>query len=159
MSRTSNKRTLLTCLLLAITLVGCSQNPNVKKQKYFESGESYFAKGKYREAAIQYSNAIQIDARFEQAYYKLGQTYLKLKDLRNAYQALDHAVNLNPENYPAQQDIANLLVTSHDEHDLAQALPHLQVLRDKLPDAPGTHEAWANYYAAQNKVGDAISEM
>src|SRR5262249_5106126 len=141
------------------TLAGCSRDPNVKKQKYFESGESYFAKGKYREAAIQYSNAIQIDSRFAQAYYQLGQTYLKLRDLRHAYEALNHAVELNPDNYAAHQDLANLLVTSHDPGDITQAEPHLKILSEKQPNAPGTYEAWANYYAATNKVGDAITAM
>jgi hypothetical protein len=40
------------CSLLAIALTGCSRDPNVRKQKYFESGERYFNKAKYREAAI-----------------------------------------------------------------------------------------------------------
>ena len=48
---------------------GCSRDPNVRKQKYFDSGGKYFAEGKYREAAIQYSNAIQIDPRFAPVSY------------------------------------------------------------------------------------------
>ena len=51
---------------------GCSRDPNVRKQKYFDSGEKYFAAGKYHEAAIQFSNAIQIDSRFAQAHYELA---------------------------------------------------------------------------------------
>ena len=48
-------------LTLAL-LVGCSHDPNVCKQKYLESGERYFAKEKYREAIIQFSNALQVEA-------------------------------------------------------------------------------------------------
>jgi len=44
---------------MAAFLVGCSRDPNVRKQKYFESGERYFEKGKYREAVIQYRNEPQ----------------------------------------------------------------------------------------------------
>ena len=68
MSRSISVRLLLTCCLLTVVLTGCSRDPNVRKQKYFESGEKYFAAGKYREAAIQYSNAVQIDSRFAQAH-------------------------------------------------------------------------------------------
>ena len=42
----------------AALLTGCHGDPNVRKQKYLESGERYSAQGKYREAAIQYLNAL-----------------------------------------------------------------------------------------------------
>jgi len=56
-------------LLTACLLVGCSRDPNVRKQKYLESGMRFFEKGKYHEAAIQFSNAIQVDPNFAQADY------------------------------------------------------------------------------------------
>ena len=64
------KRSRLWCAVLAACFLtamftGCSRDPNVRKQKYLESGNRYYEKGKYREAAIQYENAIQVDARFE----------------------------------------------------------------------------------------------
>ena len=80
----------LVAILLAITTLftGCSRDPNVRKQKYFESGQRYFEKGKYREAAIQFGNAVQVDSRFAEAHYQLAQTYLKLQDPMHAYQEL-----------------------------------------------------------------------
>ena len=50
---------LLLCVALGL-LVGCSRDPNVRKQKYLESGNRYFQQGKYREAAVQYQNALQV---------------------------------------------------------------------------------------------------
>ena len=58
------------CVLAAL-LTGCSRDPNVRKQKYLESGQRYFDKGQYREAEIQFENAIQVDSRFADAHYKL----------------------------------------------------------------------------------------
>ena len=72
MTRSVSVRLLLACLLLAAVFTGCSRDPNVRKQKYLDSGEKYFAEGKYHEAAIQFSNAIQIDSRFAQAHYQLA---------------------------------------------------------------------------------------
>ncbi len=51
-------RLLLPLGLIAGFLVGCSRDPNVRKQKYFESGQHYLDKGQYREAAIQFKNAV-----------------------------------------------------------------------------------------------------
>src|ERR1035441_4832351 len=91
MSRSVSVRLLLACALMAVTFTGCSRDPNVRKQKYFDSGEKYFAAGKYREAAIQYSNAIQIDSRFAQAHSQLAQAYLKLGDTNRAFQELNRS--------------------------------------------------------------------
>lgn len=156
MNRGSALRLSVLCALIAFLLVGCSRDPNVRKQKYVESGDRYFAKEKYREAAIQYSNAVQVDPRFALAHYKLGETFVKLQQWMRAAQELSRAVELNPDNYSAQVDLANLLISGHD---LKDAETHLNILRAKQPNSPETHEAWANYYSAQNNLGSAIQEM
>jgi tetratricopeptide (TPR) repeat protein len=164
MSRSVAVRLLLSCCLVAALFTGCSRDPNARKQKYFDSGEKYFAEGKYREAVIQYSNAVQIDPRFAQGHAQLAQAYLKLGDTRRAYNELSRTVELAPEDYRAHTDLANLLSgarrpdgTAYPEY-ITQAKPHLDLLREKQPNNPETHEAWANYYAAQNKLGEALQE-
>src|SRR5579864_7408455 len=164
MSRSITLR-LLPCLMIVALFAGCTRDPNVRKQKYFDSGDKYFAQGKYREAIIQYSNAIQIDPRFAQAHYQLSQAYLKLGDSQRAYPELSRTVELAPDNYRARTDLANLLVTvrnpdgSPAQDALGKAKVQLDELRAKRPNAPETHEAWANYYAAQNNLGTAIQEI
>jgi cellulose synthase operon protein C len=165
MSRSVSIRVLVACALLLAALTGCSRDPSVRKQKYFDSGEKYFADGKYREAEIQYRNALQLDPRFAQAHYQLGQTYLKLGDTNRAFQELTRTVDLAPDNYRARTDLANLLVASRNpdgtplQDYLKQARTHLDILRDKLPNSSETHEAWANYYGAQNNIAAAMQEM
>jgi tetratricopeptide (TPR) repeat protein len=165
MSRSVSVRLWLACLVLTAIFTGCSRDPNVRKQKYFDSGEKYFAEGKYHEAAIQFSNAIQIDSRFAQAHYELSQTYLKLDDKNRAFQELSRTVELAPDNYRARIDLANLLIAVRNPDGttqpdaLKQAKTHLDILRDKQPNNPETHEAWASYYAVQNNLGAATAEM
>ena len=55
----------------ATLLAGCHGDPNVRKQKYLESGQRYSAEGKYREAAIQFSNALKIDKGYADAHLSL----------------------------------------------------------------------------------------
>jgi tetratricopeptide (TPR) repeat protein len=156
---------LLPCLLVAALFTGCTRDPNVRKQKYFDSGDKYFAQGKYREAVIQYSNAVQIDPRFAQAHYQLSQAYLKLGDSQRAYPELARTVELAPDNYRARTDMANLLVTVRNpdgspvQDALDKAKVQLDYLRAKQPNRPETHEAWSNYYAAQNNLAAAIQEI
>jgi len=156
MSRSISVPVLLTCLLLAAALTGCSRDPNVRKQKYLDSGDKYFAEGKYREAEIQYSNAIQIDPRFAQAHYQLSQSYLKLGDLQRAYQELRSTVEIAPNNYAARLAMANLLISNRE---LKEARVQLEFLRQNQPDTPETLQAWANLDAAQGDLSSAMQEM
>ncbi|MFZ0771709.1 MAG: tetratricopeptide repeat protein [Candidatus Sulfotelmatobacter sp.] len=165
MSRSVVVRLFLVGFLVTALFTGCSRDPNVRKQKYLESGDRYFEKGKYREAAIQYSNALQVDSRFAQAHYQLGQTYLKLNDGNRAFQELSRAVELAPDNYRAHIDLANLLISARnpdrpaDPDYLKQARVHLDLLREKQPQNPEVFEAWADYYSAQNNLAAALQEM
>jgi len=56
-------RIVLLSSCLIVLLSGCSRDPNVRKQKYLESGERYFDQGEYSHAAIQFANALQVDPR------------------------------------------------------------------------------------------------
>ena len=52
---------MLVVSLALVFTVGCHRDPNVRKQKYLESGKRYEASGKYKEATIQFANAIKLD--------------------------------------------------------------------------------------------------
>jgi tetratricopeptide (TPR) repeat protein len=165
MSRSGVVRLFVVGSLIAFLLTGCSRDPNIRKQKYLESGDRYFSKGKYREAAIQYSNALQVDSRFAAAHYQMGETYLKLGDSSRAFQELSRAVELSPDNYRAHIDLANLLVSArnpdgsaNDEY-IKQAKSHLDLLQEKQPQNPEVLQAWADYYAAQDNIAAAMQEM
>ncbi|MGA8762418.1 MAG: tetratricopeptide repeat protein, partial [Candidatus Sulfotelmatobacter sp.] len=165
MSRSTALHLLLVVSVVAGLFTGCSRDPNVRKQKYLESGNRYRDKGKVSEAAIQYLNALQLDPRFAEAHYQLGETYLKMGDRGRAFQELSRTVELAPDNYQAHVDLANLLVTgrnsdgSANQDYLKQARTHLDILREEQPNNPATYEAWANYYSADKNLGAAMQEM
>jgi tetratricopeptide (TPR) repeat protein len=143
------------CLLGAL-LTGCSRDPNVRKQKYLESGQRYYDKGQYREAAIQFQNAIQVDSRFVDAHYKLALTAMKLQQWPTAYQELSTTVQLQPDQYAAHLDMANLLILSGHFND---AKEHLDLLVQKQPDNPEIYLSRSNYYAAANNTTAALADM
>jgi tetratricopeptide (TPR) repeat protein len=146
---------LAVCCLAAV-LTGCSRDPNVRKQKYLESGQRYFDKAKYREAAIQFQNAIQVDARFAEAHYKLALTDLKLQQPESAYQELARTVEIQPDNYAAHLDLANLLI---GYHQLDEAKQHLDLLTQKQPNHAEVYVAVANYSAVNKDMGAALAAM
>jgi tetratricopeptide (TPR) repeat protein len=165
MSRSVAVRLLVLGSLIAVLFTGCSRDPNVRKQKYLESGDRYFAKGKYREAAIQYANALQVDTRFVAAHYQLGETYLKLGQNLRAFQELSRTVELAPDNYRAHIDLANLLIAARNRDGsvnddyMKQAKTHLDLLLAQQPQNPEVLQAWADYYAGENNLGAALQQM
>jgi tetratricopeptide (TPR) repeat protein len=162
-------------------LTGCSRDPNVQKQKYLESGQRYFDKGQYREAAIQFENAIQVDARFADAHYLLSETEMKLGDGGAYRQELEATIQAVPPGtddahalkllYAARLDLANLLILAHNfeegkgyvdqaGHELGAAKEQLDWLEKNQPN-PGSdfYIARANYNASTNNTAAALADM
>src|SRR5580658_8301391 len=104
MSRSGVVRLSVIVFAIASLFTGCSHDPNVRKQKYLESGQRYFDKGQYREAEIQFENAIQVDSRFADAHYKLALAAMKLQQWPAAYQELLTTVQIQPDQYAAHLD-------------------------------------------------------
>src|SRR5262249_53766398 len=73
---------------------------------------------------------------------------------------------LDPLNYRARADLANLLIAGARGADgtvrpeaLKEAKTQLDILHDKQPNSPDTHQAWSNYYAVQGSIAPAMQEM
>jgi tetratricopeptide (TPR) repeat protein len=147
---------LVVTLVATLVLVGCSHDPNVRKQRYFESGQRYFDKGKYPEAVIQFRNALQVDSSYGDAHYQLARVYSKLQEWTAAYQELTRTVDLQPQNYAARLDLANLLIAAHQ---VKQAQEHTDYLLQKDPNDPLVHATVAELLAAQDKLPAAMLEM
>jgi cellulose synthase operon protein C len=152
------RRLPLAAILVAVIVisVGCSRDPNVRKQKFLASGKNYFAQGKYREAAIQFGNAVQLDPRFAEAHYQLAQACLRLQDPNRAYQELSRTIQIQPDSYKAHIDIANLLILGHDAN---QAQGHVDLLLQQDAGDPLVHETAANLAHAQGNNQAALQEM
>jgi cellulose synthase operon protein C len=144
------------CALLLIVALGCSRNPDVQKHKHFQNGEQYFAQGKYREAAIEYVNAIKIDPQYADAHYQLAQTYLKLQQGAGAAQELSRTVELQPENYQARMALANLLILGRD---FKTAQQQTDWLLQQRPNDPAVHSLTSSLFAAQGNLPAAIDEV
>jgi tetratricopeptide (TPR) repeat protein len=97
-------RPILSCLAILAVSVSCSRDPNVIKTRYLQNGNKYFEKGKYKEASIMYRTALQKDAKFGEAYYRLALTNLKMGQPFQAVQSLRRAVELLKPDQPERMD-------------------------------------------------------
>jgi putative PEP-CTERM system TPR-repeat lipoprotein len=93
-------------IVLALALAGCSKSA----AQYFESGNKYFADKKYREAIVEYRNAIQQQANHGEAHLKLAEACMQVGDVQNAYREYVRAADLLPGNAGAQIKAGTLLL-------------------------------------------------
>ena len=125
----------VTLFVVVTLLAGCHTDPNVRKQKYLESGKRFSAEGKYREAAIQFSNAVKIDKSFADAHYELAQAYEHLGQYSAAFSELGRTVELKPTNYPARIDLGNLMLAGWKIDDAQTQANAVLAAQPNNPDA------------------------
>jgi tetratricopeptide (TPR) repeat protein len=111
--------------LLLLALASCSTDPKVQAQRYVDNGNKFFAKSKYKEAAIMYKKALTKDQRFGEAYYRLGLTNLKMGALGDAVGSFRRAVELQKDNPDAKVQLANIYVFASTQ-DTQHAPQHLE---------------------------------
>jgi tetratricopeptide (TPR) repeat protein len=140
----------------AALLAGCHGDPNVRKVKYLESGKRYSDDGKYREAAIQFSNALKVDRDFADAHYDLAQAYVHMGEFGAARSELMHTVDLQPTNYKARIDLGELwLAIGKTEEAQTQA----NAVVAAQPDNADVHAILSAIAAKEGHKDQALIEI
>ncbi len=154
-----NQRRYISLALLAavfMLLAGCRSNPAIRKQRYFESGKRFSTEGKYREASIQFMNALKVDGDFSDAHYELAQVYEHMGQFWAASEELERAINAQPDNLSARLDLGNLLLASGrtDSASMqANAVLTAQV------NNPGAHALLSAIASREGKNETALAEI
>lgn len=158
MTQSYRFRVCLILLVLTGLLGACSRDPNVRKQKFYNSGVRFFNKGQYQDAVIQFSNAMKIDPKFEPAYYQLARCFLKLgpSHFRDAYQELTRATELDPSDLKAQTDLGNLLLAARQ---FKQAQERAKIVLQKDPKNVDGLVLLANSNAGLSNLTESLAEM
>lgn len=137
-------------------MAGCHGNPGVAKQKYVESGTHYSSEGKWREATIQFSNALKIDKNYPAAHYGLAEVDLHTGQLRDADAEFQRTVDLDPTNYDARISLANLLLAGGRVDD-AQA--QADVVMAARPNNPDLHALLSGIAFRRGDRNQAMTEI
>ena len=90
-----------------------------------------------------------------EAHYRLAQVYLKTQEWARAYQELRRTLDLDPENYAARVDIAELTI---EGGDFKQAQENTDFLASHHPDDAQIHVLFAKLHAAEGHVEIAVRE-
>jgi putative PEP-CTERM system TPR-repeat lipoprotein len=99
--------------LLAALAVSCGKN----RDQYLAAGKKYADAKQYREAVVEFRNAIQLDPKSGEAHFRLANAYMDLQDLDNALQEYVKAAAVEPANVTNQLKAANMLLLARRFED------------------------------------------
>ena len=113
-----NRLPLAVAVVLAAALAGgCSKDPQKQSREFVASGDRYTAEKKYKEAVLEYRNAVQADPQSGEARLKLAGAYVQVEDAPNAYRETIRAADLMPDNVDAQLKAASVLMLAKQYED------------------------------------------
>ena len=151
-------RVIVAALLVcsALSSVSCSKDPEVAKREYLASGDAYFEQKKYAEAVVEYRNAIQQDAKFGQARYKLAETYMQLNQPAEAYREYIRAADLMPNDEEVQVKAARMLMAAGQFLDSQTRAEKALAINPKNIDAQLIKAA---SLAGMKKLDEAVGQV
>ncbi|MBK7931670.1 MAG: tetratricopeptide repeat protein [Bryobacterales bacterium] len=135
--------------------------PRDAKKRLLEAGNKYFKENKFKEASIIYRKALQKDARYGEAYYRLGLSELRLGRYGEALRAFERASELQPENEDASSRLGDLYLSIYlsDRTRFKQLLTDFSELSDRMlkrnPKSFAGLRMKGYQLVAENKVAEA----
>lgn len=113
--------TLIIGLVLLSTLSACSSDsPDKKFQELSDKAATFEKEEKFEEARISLLAATQIKPKDAQTYYRLGEAYVRLRQIPKALDSYRTAINLDPEHRDARLRIASMMLLG-GEQELAES--------------------------------------
>jgi tetratricopeptide (TPR) repeat protein len=103
-------RLALICLA-AMVLLSCG-GAEERKAKYMERAKTFLAENNYDKARVELKNVLQIDPKYAEAYFLMGQINEKKQEMREAFAAYSKAVELDPGQEQAREKLARFYLMS-----------------------------------------------
>jgi predicted Zn-dependent protease len=130
---------------------GCSRTPEQREALHLDKGKKYLAEKEYRKAWIEFRVASQNMPKDAVPVYLLGMTYLSQGAYKNAAEAFQKAITLNPRHEAAQYQLARFKVGTDKPELLNEAK---QVLSGWTLSHPDDAEALAALGFVDAKLGN-----
>ncbi len=114
----------------------------------------YLAKKEYVKATIQYRNAIRVQPKSAEPYYRLGLAFLAAGNTGEGVSSLVKAAEIDPKHAGAQLKLAELLSVSSDRQLLEESRKRAQGVLDA---SPASADALTALALTESRLGEAKS--
>jgi len=143
---------ILIALALAVSLGACS-SPEERAADYVVEGDKLYQEGDFEKAFLQYKNALQLNNNLDNAWYGVAKINIYRQEWRKAYEVLNKIYELNPLNYEARLDLAEMLFASNQ---LEKGIEHVGEIVEQFPDRSGTFTLQSVMYYRLGNFDEAL---
>jgi len=119
--------------ILVVSLVACG-GAEERKVKYLEKGKAYLADKNYDKAKIEIKNVLQIDPKFAEAYFIMGQIEELNKEYGRALGLYKKAIELNPDYNLAKVKLSKIYVIAGTNDFIEEAKKLLADVKKVEPE-------------------------
>ena len=109
--------TVVVALAIISVVVACRSGDSNTKEQYVARGNAYAAERKYREAIVEYLNAVRLDPKFGTAHARLADAYFRSDESRLALREYVTAADLLGTDLEAQLNAAQALLMAGSYQD------------------------------------------
>jgi tetratricopeptide (TPR) repeat protein len=95
-------------LMILLAAAGCARSPEAKKARFLDRGDRYFKKEQYREAIIEYRNALRFEGTNARAIQQIGLAHYQLGEFGQAARFLLKAQELTPDQLEVRVKLGTL---------------------------------------------------
>jgi Tfp pilus assembly protein PilF len=130
-------------LLLFLILMVCSCATATKEEKsdkmdsaedFYHKGMKEFKEGDFEDAIIEFKKAVAMDGKYFKAYYALGQSYEKKNMAKEAEEAYEEAVKIQPKNLAAREALGLNCFHQKKYDEAEHNLKEARTLGSKIPE-------------------------
>ncbi len=148
---------MVACWIVAAVFFGsCDRSPEAKLAKHVKRGDEYVKEEKFKEAVIEYRNAVKAVPKDPAAHWKLAKASLEAKDIRTAFAELQKTVELDPNNFEALGKLGEIYVMAGKKDEATQIADNLVKNR---PNDPQGYILQSGLAVRAGKVDEGIAKL
>ena len=143
-------------IVVAVFLGSCDRSPEGKLAKHVKRGDEYVKEEKFKEAVIEYKNAVKAVPQDSAAHWKLAKASIEAKDIRTAFAELTKTVELDPNNFEALGKLGEIYVMAGKKEEATQIADNLVKSR---PNDPQGYILQSGLAMRAGKVDEGIAKL
>jgi tetratricopeptide (TPR) repeat protein len=143
-------------IVVAVFLGSCDRSPEANLAKHVKRGDEYVTEEKFKEAVIEYRNAVKAVPKDPAAHWKLAKASLEARDIRTAFAELQKTVELDPNNFEALGKLGEIYVMVGKKEEATQIADNLVKSR---PNDPQGYILQSGLAVRAGKVDEGIAKL
>ena len=143
-------------IVVAVFLGSCDRSPEAKLAKHVKRGDEYVKEEKFKEAAIEYRNAVKAVPKDSAVHWKLAKASIEAKDIRTAFIELQKTGELDPNNFETLGKLGEIYVMAGKIEEATQIADNLVKSR---PNDPQGYMLQSGLAVRAGKVDEGIAKL